>query len=99
MGDEDEGDAQRLLQRLQLFLHLLAQLEVERAERFVEEQHFRLVDQSAGQRHALPLAAGQLPGLAGAVAAQRHHMGDTGPHLARADDADRPDLYHSVKPR
>ena len=62
VGDEDEGDAERLLQRLQLVLHLLAQLEVERAERLVEQQHLGLVDQRAGQRDALALAAGQLAG-------------------------------------
>ena len=60
MGDEDEGDAELLLQRFQLLLHLLAQLEVERAERLVEQQHLGLVDQRAGERHALPLAARKL---------------------------------------
>ena len=29
MGDEDEGDAERFLQRFQLFLHVLAQLEAD----------------------------------------------------------------------
>ncbi len=42
----------------------VAQLEVERAERFVEQQRARVVDQRAGQRDALLLAAGQLGGLA-----------------------------------
>ena len=41
---EDEGDAERLLQRLELLLHLLAQLQVQRAERLVEQQHLRPVD-------------------------------------------------------
>ena len=48
------------LQRLELALHLLAQLQVERAQRLVEQQHLRLVDQRARQRHALALAARQL---------------------------------------
>ena len=49
-------------------LHLLAQLQVERAERLVEQQHLRLADQRARQRHALALAARQLrrPALADA---------------------------------
>ena len=64
VGDIDEGDADLALDRLQLDLHLLAQLEIERAQRLVQQQHARLVDQRAGQRHALPLAARQLPGLA-----------------------------------
>jgi hypothetical protein len=37
--DVDEGEADVLLDPLQLDLHLLAQLQVERAERLVEEQH------------------------------------------------------------
>ena len=60
MGDEDEGDADLALDLLELDLHLLAQLEVERAERLVEQQHPGPVDQRAGQRDPLPLAAGQL---------------------------------------
>ncbi len=60
VGDEHEGDAELALQRLQLDLHLFAQLQVERAERLVEQQHLRLVDQRARQRHALALAAREL---------------------------------------
>ena len=45
MGHVDEGDADLLLDGLQLDLHLLAELEVERAERLVEEQDARPVDQ------------------------------------------------------
>ena len=45
---------------LELDLHLAAQLEVEGAERLVEQQHLGPVDQGAGQRDALPLAAGEL---------------------------------------
>jgi hypothetical protein len=62
VGDEDERDPELLLQRLQLDLHPLAELQVERPERLVEEQHFRAVDERASERHALPLAARQLTG-------------------------------------
>ena len=48
----------------QLELRLLAQLLVERAERLVEQQHLRPLGDGAGERHALPLAAGELVGLA-----------------------------------
>ena len=48
---------------LQLELHLLAQLQVERAERLVEKQHLRLVDERARERDALLLAAGELARL------------------------------------
>src|SRR5947209_4308665 len=41
-------------------LPALAQLEVKRAERLVEQQHGRSVDERPGHRHALLLAAGQL---------------------------------------
>jgi hypothetical protein len=57
VGDEHEGDAHPPLERLQLALHLLAELEVERAQRLVEQQHLRLEHEGAGQRHPLPLPA------------------------------------------
>ena len=53
-----------MLQPLQLDLHLLAQLEVERRQRLVEQQHLRPVRQRAGERHALLLAARELAGAA-----------------------------------
>ena len=56
----DERDADLALDALELDLHLLAQLEVERAERLVEQQHARAVDDRAGERDALALAAGEL---------------------------------------
>ena len=62
MGDEDEGDAGLALQPLQLDLHFLAQLVVERRQRFVEQQDLRLRRQRAGERHPLLLAAGDLAG-------------------------------------
>ena len=48
------------LDRAQLVLHLLAQLQVERAERLVEQQHARPVHERARERHALALAAREL---------------------------------------
>ena len=74
VGDEDEGDAERFLQRLQLFLHVFAQLQVERAERFVEQQDFRPVDERPGERDALALAAGKLARPARAVTRQLDHL-------------------------
>ncbi len=52
-----ERDADLALDGLQLDLHLLAQLEVERAERFVEEQHPRPVDDRSRESHPLALPA------------------------------------------
>src|SRR5207244_4128219 len=54
----DEGRPEGALDALQLQLHLLAQLHVEGAERFVQEQRRRTVDQRSRQRHPLLLAAG-----------------------------------------
>ncbi len=62
MGDVDEGDPDLALDLLQLDLQALAQLQVERAERLVEQQHLRQVDQRPRQRHPLLHAAGELRG-------------------------------------
>ena len=59
-----ERDADVLLDALELDLQLLAQAQVERAERLVEQQRARPVDQRAGERDALLLAAGELRRLA-----------------------------------
>ena len=49
-----------MLDLVELDLHLLAQLEVERAEGLVEQQDARPVHERARERDALALAAGQL---------------------------------------
>ena len=78
--DVDKGDADLALDPQQLELHLLAELEVERAERLVEQQHLRLVHDRAGQGDALALAAGQLRRLARAEPGQPDHLqGPGGP--------------------
>ncbi|MCY1280138.1 hypothetical protein D9M70_289160 [compost metagenome] len=74
MGDKNEGDAELALQLLQLALHLLAQLQVEGAEGFVEQQHPWTVDQGAGQGHTLALTAGELYRLTLAVATEGDHV-------------------------
>ena len=80
--DVDEGDADLALDALQLDLHLLAELEIERAERLVEQQHLGLVDQGAGQRDALPLAARELGRLARAELSSRTIRSARRPALA-----------------
>ena len=72
VGHVEEGDAHLLLDTFQLELHLLAKFQVERAERLVEQQHLRLIDDCAGQGDPLPLAAGELRRLALAVATETH---------------------------
>ena len=79
MGHVDEGDADLLLDALELDLHLLAQLEVEGAQRLVEEQDGGPVDERPRERDALRLAARDLGRLALLVARQLdelEHVGD-----------------------
>ena len=61
--DVEERDADLVVDAVQLDLHVLPQLQVERGERLVEEQHLRLQDERAGDGDALLLAAGNLRGL------------------------------------
>ena len=56
----DEGHAELAVQLLELDLHVLAQLLVERAERLVHQHELRLEDQRPRQRDALLLAAREL---------------------------------------
>ena len=58
VGDVDEGKLQSLLYLAQFGLHFLAELEVERAERLVQQQDFRVVYKRPCYRDALLLAAG-----------------------------------------
>ena len=67
VGDEDGGHVHLVVQPAQPVAQLLADLGVERAERLVEQQHRRLDRERAGQRHPLPLAAGELRRAAGAA--------------------------------
>ena len=59
MCDIHKGDPELLLKALQLYLHLLAQLQVQSAQRLIQEQDTRVVDQRTGDGHALFLPAGE----------------------------------------
>ena len=74
MGHVDERDADILLDLLQLDLHLLAKLQVERPQRLVQQQDLRLVHDRAGEGHALALAAGELVRAAMAQAFEPDHL-------------------------
>ena len=54
----------RCWMRFSSFCMSLRRLQVERAERLVEQQHLRPVDEGAGDGHALLLAAGEARHLA-----------------------------------
>ena len=60
VGDVDRGRAQHALQADDLAAHLDAQLGVQVAQRLVHQEDARVADDGAAQRHALPLAAGEL---------------------------------------
>ena len=60
VGHVDERDPDLALDPLQLDLQALAQLEVERAERLVEQQDLGVVDERARERDALLLAPREL---------------------------------------
>ena len=62
MCNEQECDAGFLLQLLEFHAHCLAQLQVQRRQRFVQKQHPWLRRKRARQRHALLLSAGKLRG-------------------------------------
>jgi hypothetical protein len=57
--DVDGGDADLSFDAFELRLQLLAKCEVERAERFVEQQHLRFVHDGARERDALALSTRQ----------------------------------------
>ncbi len=70
----DERHPELLLELLQLDLQLLAELQVEGAERLVEQQRLRVADERPRERNALPLAARELTRLAVAVVVEPHEL-------------------------
>ena len=56
VGDEDRGQAKLVVDLAQGVAQFVADLGVERAERFVQQQDARLAGKGAGQRDALSLA-------------------------------------------
>ncbi len=74
VGDVHEGLADLVLDPLDLDLHRPAQLEVERAEWLVEQQHLGAVDERPCERDPLLLATGELGGLLASLAAQLHQV-------------------------
>ena len=59
VGDVDEGDAHGLLDALEFDLHILAQTQIQRAQRLVQQKDLGPVHQSTGDGDPLLLAAGQ----------------------------------------
>ena len=57
VGHVDEGDADFTVETLELELHRFAQLQIERPQRLVQQQHLRPVYERARERDALLLSA------------------------------------------
>src|SRR6187397_1056821 len=70
VGYEDDGDLARRVQVADHTPQLLAGESIERRERLVQHQQLRFMDQRAAERGALLHAAGQLPGILLALAAE-----------------------------
>jgi hypothetical protein len=64
VGDAQCGEPEIADQRLQPGARLVPQLRIEVGQRFVQQDHRRFVDQCAGDRHTLLLAAGELVRIA-----------------------------------
>ena len=64
VGDVDRGDAEVLLERLDVGSHLHAELRVEVRQRLVHQEHLGIADDRTPHRHPLALAAGEHPRLA-----------------------------------
>ena len=74
VGHIQECNAQLFVDFLQLHLHVLTHLVVEGAQRLVEQQHLRRVDERTGYSHALLLAAGQRLYVAPLVVGHVDHL-------------------------
>src|SRR5205809_158742 len=72
--DVDERHAELLLDLLELDLQLLPELQVEGAERLVQEERPRLVDDRPRQSDSLALTPGELGRLAGSEPAESRHL-------------------------
>src|SRR5829696_9571447 len=82
--DVDRGEAEAILERLDLLAQLHAHLGVEVRQRLVEEEELRVDGERAPERHALALAAGEVRDLALLEAREveeLQHLADPPPHL------------------
>ncbi len=74
MGDEDAGDVDVVVQVAQPFAEFFADLGVESAEGFVEEEDLGFDGEGAGEGDALALAAGELGGVSVSVHIELHEL-------------------------
>ena len=57
MSHIDESDSELPVHFLELYLHILAHLEVERCERLVKQKHLRLIYDGSGNGYTLLLTS------------------------------------------
>src|SRR3954471_6046350 len=74
MSDEEDRRRPALPDGVELALHEATRLRIERAERFVHQQHLRIHRQRARERRALLHAAGELRRVALLEALEAHHL-------------------------
>ncbi len=74
MGDHQRGNADFVLNAADLELHLFAQVGVQVGQRLVEQQHWRLDYQCAGQCDPLALTTGQLARVALGMLTEAHQL-------------------------
>ena len=91
VGDVDGRGVEPVVQLLQLDAHLHAKFCVEIGQRLVEQEHLRLADDGAAERHALALPAGQLARLALEIIL---HAEDLGGRLHALADLGAVDFAH-----
>src|SRR5690606_31114543 len=101
VGHVHHRHAQALVQVLDLHLHVLAQLLVQRTEGFVHQHQLRFEHQRSGQRHTLLLTTGELAWIAIAEAVELHHgqgafdpLADVGARHAAYAQGERQVLGH-----
>ena len=69
-----KGDTERLVHLLQLHLHILAHLQVERSQRLIEQKHLRLIYDGTSDGNTLLLTSRERIYIAVLVVGHRHHL-------------------------
>ena len=74
MGYVDEGDSEFTVHLLEFHLHILAHLQVQSRQRFVEQEHLRLVHDSPRDSHPLLLTSGKGIHIPLLIVGHSHHF-------------------------
>ena len=74
VGYVDEGDSEFTVHLLEFHLHILAHLQVQSRQRFVEQEHLRLVHDSPRDSHPLLLTSGKGIHIPLLIVGHSHHF-------------------------